>query len=233
MAWCPKCKNEYRDGILVCADCGCELVPELETEPEKEEIAETAAFYEDTDIDVEEADAFDSSSEEEQEPIQPYTAYISNSDKAKDNRSSAWTLLVVGILGIVVLILAFTGILPFHIGNSYLFYGVMTALFLLFIVTGVTSLKNAKIFDKKAESENSLRETMTKWCRENLKAAEIDAEIDQSTELPEELLYFKRSELIKKKLNHQFMNLDQAFVDYFIDDEIYDMVFGDSSTTES
>ncbi|MCR5692101.1 MAG: hypothetical protein K6G62_07770 [Eubacterium sp.] len=33
MAWCPKCKNEYVDGITECADCGIELVDEL---PEEE-----------------------------------------------------------------------------------------------------------------------------------------------------------------------------------------------------
>ena len=30
MPWCPKCKNEYREGIKVCADCGIELVESLE-----------------------------------------------------------------------------------------------------------------------------------------------------------------------------------------------------------
>lgn len=30
--WCPKCKNEYVKGIMVCVDCGCELVDELPKE---------------------------------------------------------------------------------------------------------------------------------------------------------------------------------------------------------
>ena len=30
MAWCPKCKNEYREGITVCADCGTKLVEVLD-----------------------------------------------------------------------------------------------------------------------------------------------------------------------------------------------------------
>jgi len=32
MAWCPKCKNEYVEGILTCADCGIDLVDELPKE---------------------------------------------------------------------------------------------------------------------------------------------------------------------------------------------------------
>lgn len=31
MPWCPKCKNEYREGITVCADCNVELVEDLNT----------------------------------------------------------------------------------------------------------------------------------------------------------------------------------------------------------
>lgn len=29
MPWCPKCKNEYKEGYTVCADCGCKLFDEL------------------------------------------------------------------------------------------------------------------------------------------------------------------------------------------------------------
>lgn len=30
MPWCPKCKNEYKEGYTVCADCGTELVASLQ-----------------------------------------------------------------------------------------------------------------------------------------------------------------------------------------------------------
>jgi len=38
MAWCPKCRLEYRKGITVCADCGTELVDHLEEEKKFQEI---------------------------------------------------------------------------------------------------------------------------------------------------------------------------------------------------
>lgn len=30
MPWCPNCKNEYREGITVCADCGTDLIIDWE-----------------------------------------------------------------------------------------------------------------------------------------------------------------------------------------------------------
>lgn len=47
MAWCPKCKMEYRDDIKICADCGSEL---LENE---QEIIELEPFMETTEEDAE------------------------------------------------------------------------------------------------------------------------------------------------------------------------------------
>ena len=35
MPWCPKCKNEYREGFTVCSECGVELVDSLEESDEQ------------------------------------------------------------------------------------------------------------------------------------------------------------------------------------------------------
>ncbi len=66
---------------------------------------------------------------------------------------------------------------------------------------------------------------MLAWCRENLRAQTLNEEIDMDGSESEEALYFRRFECIKAKLNYQFVNLDQGFLEKFIDDCVYDMVF--------
>lgn len=154
------------------------------------------------------------------------TLYQDSSQKADENRSAGWMLLIVGVLGILLVVLGIMGVLPLNLGNPYLFYGVMGAIFLLFLVAGGVSIKNAKIFAKKAESEHSLRSTMLEWCKENLDAGEIDQQAGAEG-LPEEVLYFSRTAYIRERLNHQFLNLDQDFLDKFVDDHVYNMIFED------
>lgn len=280
MAWCPQCKNEYREGITVCTDCGCELVEEKESrklfpvfvgnaenaeelkrfleynkikqvtvssagdegvvvaveETDKEQALKLARVYAEQKYSEElEHIASEKQAEEEKDPFAEekmvraartnFKSYMNSAQKAEDNRSSAWVLLIVGVLGLAVVVLGSLGILPLRIGNPYLFYGVMSALFLLLIVMGFVSMKSAKLFARTAESENSLKKTLLEWCKGNLKASQIDSVIADAAELEEEVLYMRRYDVIKDMLNHQFMNLDQDFVDELIDEEIYDMVF--------
>ena len=237
MPWCPKCKSEYRQGFTVCADCGSKLVEEeppgeqsldFQSEPHAAGSLQIPGAEEGADDEAKGAvllgeavtarSAFGSSS-----------LYQSSSQRADENRSSAWVLLVVGLLGITAVVLGIIGILPLKMANPYLFYGVMGAIFVLFLVAGIVSMKNAKIFSRKAESENSLRNTMLDWCRQNLNGQDIDKEIGSDGE-SEEVRYFNRVAHLRKKLNHQFMNLDQDFLEQFIDDQVYEMIFGSYSS---
>lgn len=265
MPWCPKCKNEYQEGITVCTDCGCGLVGSLENMEglalyfgeeqqilalqkylEHNGIMKVKVHYDETEqiyelftreedykkaasmlpVFIEQEENRKAQTEDNRVASQPVSVYQDSAEKAEDNRSSAWTLLIVGCGGLLVMAFGMAGLLPIHLTgtNKYMVYGIMSALFLLFIVMGVISMKNSKIFAKRAESENSLRETLVKWCRDSLDPVEIDTQLHLSENTSEEILYFKRFEKMKEMLNHQFMNLDQAFLEHFIDEQ-YDIVF--------
>lgn len=253
MPWCPKCKSEYREGFSICADCGSELVDDeqfarLEKEEqerfdeERRDACGSAAY--ETGIPEgelsEEGNPAADASEPRPEKKRAVVAapYRDNAERASENRSSAWVLMAVGGLGICVLILGITDVIPLHFSNAYLFYGVMAAVFILFVVAGIVSMKNALIFEKRAESENSVRTALLDWCRQNLRAEELDRQIGRELSLPvgedgstedgsQEILYFRRFEAIKARLNHQFLNLDQGFLEKLIDDTVYEMVYGE------
>ena len=223
MPWCPVCKNEYREGIKLCAECKVELVDHLEDElkdkrKEQEKIAKLQAILA--------AEAEDQNEEDEPEKIPVYHAYQNSATKAEDNRSSAYTLFFVGILGFILVLLVFIGVIPLYQNASttrYLVCGVMGAMFILFIVFGVVSMRNSKILLIKAKSEDSLLSELTKWCEENLNAEQIDAGLFDE-EIAEEQKYFKRTDKIKSIINDKFMNLDEALLEHFVD-EYYQGLF--------
>ncbi len=157
--------------------------------------------------------------------------YQSSATKAEDNRSSAYTLLAVGGIGFIVVVLIFCNVIPLYRNagvSKYLVCGVMGAMFVLFIVFGVVSMRDSKLLLIKAKSETSLRSEIAKWCLENLDRAAIDAlvqEEDTGEELTEEEMYYKRTEKMRGAIEDKFMNLDEAFVDDFVDayyQEIYE-----------
>lgn len=150
--------------------------------------------------------------------------YQSSEAKAADNRSSAYTLLAVGGVGFIAVLLIFFNVIPVYRNagvTKYLVCGVMGAMFVLFIVFGFVSMRDSKLLSVKAKSENSLRSEIARWCKENLDSAVIDAAILEEEEtladLTEEERYFRRTEQIRAAINDKFMNLDEAFVDNFVD----------------
>ncbi|NLL76761.1 MAG: hypothetical protein GX235_05890 [Clostridiales bacterium] len=270
MPWCPKCKNEYREGVTVCADCGEELeesLTETRDEPlmfgEQEQMERLKEFlhfngihsaHVSHDIKDEVYELFVSGEErrkaalavdvflkEEKEKVKTEDEVLSGKDsterlsmtapgkgvyqtsakRAEENRASAYLLLIIGSIGLIVIILIFTGIIPLavNIMNRYMICSVMGVLFVLFVVMGSVSMKSSKILAQKAESENNLTSEITKWCEENLTAETVDEGLFEDAEdESEESRYFKRVEKMKKQISHQFLNLDEGFLDSFTDD---------------
>ncbi len=263
MPWCPKCKNEYYEGIKVCADCGTELVDSLEeweAERRKEEEAQRAEqlaalremMEEDSGLsdaesagdmenpenaeDPDEPDGEKASSEKPEEKGAKGAEGVSRGvyqnyeEKAADNKSSAYTLLVVGVLGIIVIVLCFCDVIkvPLSESSRFMILGVMGAMFLFFIVMGVVSMKNAGKYAKKAESEKELTKELEKWFVEYVTAEKIDEGLftEEEADFSEEQKYFKRFDRMKELLSERFLNLNEGYVDRFLDKHYQD-IFGD------
>lgn len=241
MPWCPKCKSEYVEGVKKCADCKCDLVDKLTKSAMIDALKEEAV--EDT-YDTEESLADTNEETEASEPEKQITreefeamvrarrpqrpgVYVRSAARAEDNKSSGYTLLIVGILGMAALILIMTGIIPIWTNSSsrFLTYGVMGLLFIVFILSGISSLKNAKKYEQKAEFEQSLTEEIKTWCRENLSASVIDGMLSKEERmLPEELIYFRRVIRMKERIGMQYVNVDGGLIDQLIE-ELYSEFF--------
>lgn len=157
------------------------------------------------------------------------TVYQDNAARAEDNKSSAFTLLLVGGVGIVVIALCITDVISLNLSETskYMVYGVMGALFILFLVMGVVSMRSSKIFAQKAQTDDNLTEEITKWCLTDLNKEIIDQMIleeDGEEETSEEMKYFKRTEKMRNLINEKFLNLDEAYLEHILDD-IYSEIF--------
>lgn len=215
--WCPKCKNEYVEGITICADCGSELVESLTEEAAEAEAA--GDFSDDSGLDEAETQP------ETERAALSRGVYKDNAQKAADCKDSGYTLTVIGGIGLLAVILSAAGVLPFRLRGSaaVLSYGVMGVMFLIFLVIGVRSIQSAGIFKKKALTESNVKEEIMNWSRENLDAGRVDASLPDGT-FSEEENYFRRTAYMKEQIAQSFVNLEDGFLDNLIE-ELYAEIF--------
>ena len=152
--------------------------------------------------------------------------YIDSAKQAEENRSSGYMLVVVGGIGLAAigLILADILRLPAGLMNKYMICSVTGALFLLFFVMGILSIRSSRSLKVKAESESSLTSEIKNWCSDHLTAESLDKDLFPEGETGEEIKYFRRTDKMKAMISHQFLNLDEGFLDAFVDD-YYPLIF--------
>ncbi|WP_099468019.1 hypothetical protein [Konateibacter massiliensis] len=225
MAWCPKCRNEYVDGVTICEDCKEELVESLE-EYDKAIMEEKSLYH--SEIIAGEIPDYEETEEhygEEGNSLTKSTpVYMKKEDKYKDTLSSAYTLLLVGFGGLAVLLLVITDIINLHLASpgKYITYSGIGIMLIAFIIIGFASLKSSKRLAKEAESENQLTDDILVWFGKNITSELTDNEI--TDDMQEEEKYFKRIDNIKAIVKKAYGELDEDYLDK-ISEDIYQEQF--------
>ena len=154
--------------------------------------------------------------------------YVNIKDKYEDAKSTAATLLVVGIVGLLVIIGNVTKVtdkiykLPFDIKSQWMMYFVMTALFIIFTIIGIYYVVKTNEYKKFIGKEEDDYKKIYDFIDEELSMEDSGAGIDENTNEAE--VYFKRTAYVKDVIMRKFEDVDEALVEKIVD-ERYDDIF--------
>ncbi len=152
--------------------------------------------------------------------------YVSSKEKYKDNINSAFSLLFVGIIGLVFIILLNLKIIPLNIPKTTLLLAtiVLGSVFVIFIIMGIKSYLDGKKYQSNISAEEDSQLDIALFITEHLSKENIDNQIENIDELTEEELYIVRTEYIADIIHKNFEDADEELVESIIDD-IYDKIF--------
>lgn len=152
--------------------------------------------------------------------------YVSSKEKYKDNINSAFSLLFVGIIGLVFIILLNLKIIPLNIPKTTLLLAtiVLGSVFVIFIIMGIKSYLDGKKYQSNISAEEDSQLDIALFITEHLSKENIDNQIENIDELTEEELYIVRTEYIADIIHKNFEDADEKLVESIIDD-IYDKIF--------
>jgi len=156
----------------------------------------------------------------------PHT-YVEADKKLEDASSTAWSFTLLGIIGIAVLILIWTGILPVRLSIVTLSSGTMAMgfLFFIFLILGIRGFQERKkLLSARAKEETNIFQ-IRQWFQEHYSADAISNGVEED-DLPVEQLYFLRSENISRAMKEEFPELEESFAEYMME-LIYQMYFPD------
>lgn len=238
MPWCPKCKCEYREGITECADCKISLVDELPPDSENPYLEENqmqqmeqwileepvATEEQDVDFETKIRNARMSAATDS------VRVYQDKKSKAEDFKSSAYTLIIVGAIGIIALVLLELGVFPFSLAapGKYITYGVMGIMFLIFIIMGFSSFHSSKKYADEAKTEDDLTSRIKSWTLENVTKESIVKKAALPEQMPDEVKYFKYFELLKNAIKAQFGDMDASYLESLCE-ELYSEIFEENN----
>ena len=130
-------------------------------------------------------------------------------DMQSETKSSAWTFLLVGSGGFLIITLALIGFikLPFSIFSL----AIMEIMFFIFLIVAGLSFKKAISMLDDISKESTLEEKISDWAKENLTPESLTVDLDENT--TNEMKYFMVTELMRERMMLAFPELDDAYAE--------------------
>ena len=132
-------------------------------------------------------------------------------------KSTAYTFLSVAILGLLLLALLWAGILTVQLADymKVMLTVVMGAMFLVFMVVGIQSLRQYQTLKNQSEKEQDLENEVKKWFSDHFDTSEWDNFASDGANL-----YYERYEKMESMIRSAYPNLEETFLDHLIE-ELY------------
>ena len=130
-------------------------------------------------------------------------------DMQSETKSSAWTFLLVGSGGFLIITLALIGFikLPFSIFSL----AIMEIMFFIFLIIAGLSFKKAMSMLDDISKESTLEDKISNWSKENLTPESLTVDLDENT--TSEMKYFMVTELMRERMMRAFPELDDAYAE--------------------
>lgn len=156
----------------------------------------------------------------------PAEVYVKKSDESKDMFSTAITFLVFAVLLFVFLVLNAINVITLF--NNPLSLAVLGVMAVGCCLVGINAIKRSRKAEIASVEEERLTKALSEWLDENVKD-ELLTSFDDAN-MSEEILYLRRTELMRNKLSIAYPELDESYLDDLIED-YYNSNF-ESSTSE-
>lgn len=154
--------------------------------------------------------------------------YTKKSKKLEDAKSSSWLFIVFGIVGLLLILAVWLGIIPLGMALyiKILYTVVLGALFTVFILVGIYYTKKIKVLQAETSTEEQQSEEIIHWMTATYPLETLD-EMISADSLSMEQLYFVRYEKIASLIRGKYQIQDENYLDYLIE-KIYQIYSPDT-----
>lgn len=137
--------------------------------------------------------------------------YIENNAKLEDNKSTAYTFLLVGTAGLIFVILYAAGIIKLPLSDymRILMIVLLSVMFIAFLAIGIIHFKRIKTMKEAADTEDSLTEEIKTWFMASFEEKDIEADGAD--------IYFLRYEQMKEYLHTKYSDLEEEYEDHLLE----------------